>query len=181
MISTADAPSTSPTLQSAPAGPPPSGRARARTHHTVSHKLTAAVSLSAPSVRTMVIVVSVSEGLPWSESVPVVSLEARIIREYSASVPVGQSAPTAPDHAGMIRAGWTYEGERVERDAIVIDDEMGLMAAEELYGDVCNLAYRIVATPWDPAEDDDRLKPAIASVQAEAIRRESDWRRKSGE
>jgi hypothetical protein len=174
----------------APDRPPPVGSATApstpkpprppRTHRRVTHRLTTALSVTTPAIRTLVIVVSAERSSTHVELVPAVGLEARVIRSYSRALPIGQTAETAPDHAGMIRAGWSYESEAVERDVLIVDPEFGVQPAEELYDDVCNVAFRIVACPWDPAEDQERLLSAIEKVQVEATERDAAWRARSG-
>ncbi len=53
----------------------------------------------------------------------------------------------------MLRLGWVFDWQSVERDALVIEDERGVMLAEELYGDVDNRTYRVVAFRWPESED----------------------------
>jgi hypothetical protein len=60
-------------------------------------------------------------------------------------------------------------GDTGEYDVIVIDPDFGICEAKFAFGDVANGSYRVVACPWSPEEDAERLAPVVQQVGEEAI------------
>ena len=94
----------------------------------------------------------------------VVALETNRVAWYKAS---GQDTPEkAPDHAGMVTLGWTYDGEATFRDAQIVDpeDECHLMAAGEVFSGPGS-HYKLVVADWSRSQDDERLQQTLEDVR----------------
>jgi hypothetical protein len=173
MTATATEPMTTerPTTTTAPAPSRPKPSPRNSTSHVVVQRLTLSVTTTVPATRLVVVTAGAEADrkTTWCDVLPVVALETRVINEYSKRLPIGKVDETAPDHAGMVKLGWSYEWQVVERDILIIDDEMGLMTAGELYENVENMTYRIVPCLWPESEDQERLLAVCEKLRREAL------------
>jgi hypothetical protein len=104
---------------------------------------------------------------------PVVAPETRVIHECSKNLPTGRHASTPPDHRDLIEDGWHFDWQTNERDVLVIDAETGVMPAEDLFGDVSNLTYQVVAAPWPEPEDKEPPRSTGETLRAEVLEKTS--------
>jgi hypothetical protein len=97
----------------------------------------------------------------------VVALETHRAACYKAS---GPNRPAqAPDHAGMVALGWTYDEQAVFRDAQIVDPENDsyIMTAGEVFTGGGS-HYKLVVADWPRAQDDERLQETLEDVRRAA-------------
>lgn len=138
-----------------------------------SAKLYGAVALCAPAVRLVVVQVWAEVG--ESDEVvarshvfhPVVAIRARVEHDYSIYLDPGEdSRRRGRTHRDMESLGWHYEGSHVTESCLVVNEEFDdLGDLEDL--SILNGRSTVVACPWDPREDDERLKSAVEALHAE--------------
>jgi hypothetical protein len=132
-----------------------------------THLPVTAVALTVATVR-LLIVEAWSEGEEADHRlVPVLALQSSVTSDYTRSRQDGRVPPRSAGAARLEAAGRHLEDTRTELDPIVLDSDYGLVAARLAF-DGCNVAWRAVSSPWDSAEDEDRLADMIADLKAEA-------------
>jgi hypothetical protein len=139
-------------------------------HSPTSHfDITRHVSLTAPAVRTVFVLVQVAERegerTRTVQFLPVVAVSARRFGSYSkhglhASLP-------ALDHAELIKSGWTYLGDRLLYEPVVASPADGMRSGFDLLPGE-NAAARTVACSWPAAEDPVRLAPVVEDLASHA-------------
>jgi hypothetical protein len=94
----------------------------------------------------------------------VVALETS--RELCYSAAGKKPAGEAPDHAGMIALGWSYDGERIYREAQIVDPENGCtITPAGLAFARPGAHYKLVVADWPRAQDDERLQDTLEDVR----------------
>jgi hypothetical protein len=134
------------------------------------------VALCPPAVRMVVVQAWAyrdheREGKSWEVRhifMPVAAIAAVLRHNYSAPR-AQQPRDLAPNHTGMTRLGWSYEGANLRYDCLIQDEEAGgLMGVEEL-NDAANVVAYPYPCPWPADEDERRLQDAVAHAKGRAL------------
>ena len=138
---------------------------RKRVHGTV---LKVDVALTVPAVRMLVVVVGLyDDDSIEHEFLPVVAIQA--FRELHFTADGDKECP--PESAtvdGLERAGWRFRQSLTVPDVMFINENHLDLALEHFPTMMMVSAtdYQIVAAPWDPREDAERLQPVVDELAA---------------
>jgi hypothetical protein len=130
------------------------------------------VSLTAPACRMMAIFAAAKQGPDDSIEVdvfldPVVALRAVTRRYFSHRRSDPWTAPASDDAAAQ--EGWRMSNSCLDMEPIICDSEAGLIGIYEQMEDWKDAACHVVACPWSPDQDDDRLSGPIEVTKQRAI------------
>lgn len=129
-----------------------------------------------PAVRTVVVLAWYTSDESCGEHVcPVLAIETRVEGKYwwRGEYLKGQRPPPGPpegaSHKECLEFGWNYSGELITRSPI-ITGIYGCSGLEsyDLASIVGDEAFHLVACPWPPDQDEERLKEVMAAVKKEA-------------
>jgi hypothetical protein len=147
-----------------------------------SHTLPTALAMTTPAVRMVVVEMwgqrperfEETEGPdamgnwpdePRHRFIPVLALVGRHVDDYSRRA-TGSGPPlTAPTWRGMHEKGWVYEGFELKFDALILEENYGLILASDAYASTANVVYDLAVCPWPADEDEDRLAPIVAELR----------------
>jgi hypothetical protein len=136
-------------------------------------------TLAAPAVRMVVLMAWAveEEGITHTgeECAPVVALETRSHDVYTKKA-VDLMPPTAPTHETLEAMGWRFDEHELVYGALFLyygDSEEGVLVStlEHEYWGASNLVYRLLACPWPPEADEQRLQAARDELKASALAR----------
>lgn len=130
------------------------------------------VSLTAPACRMMAIFAAAKQGPDGSIEVdvfldPVVALRAVTKRYFSHHRMNPWDFPPSDDVAAQ--EGWRMTNSWLEMEPIICDSEAGLIGIYEQMKDWKGAVCHVVACPWSPDQDDDRLSGPIEATKQRAI------------
>jgi hypothetical protein len=134
------------------------------------------VAMCPPAVRTVVVQAWLDEPDRVSEHrvYPVLALRSYLSHDYTRPRETGPDRypETAATHAAMTELGWHHDPNVYATiEAIVAHEEFGLVGTEVGHFDHDNSAHEVVACPWPPDEDEERLAPdRLVEQVAERLR-----------
>lgn len=130
------------------------------------------VSMTTPAVRmTAVNVWRDDVGEFFDDYTPVVALQATTVRRFS-KVWVGQEPIEFFNAKELLDQGFDEEKPEIQHTALIIDFSTGVLIPYDDPSIQCkNNAWRLVACPWDPSEDEKRLAPVVEQMKTDICKR----------
>jgi hypothetical protein len=133
------------------------------------HCLDKDISICTPGVRMVLVSAWGQDGVITHAVDPVVAIRNVTRWYYSIRHVEGTQTRRAPDHAGMIEFGWSFDRMEILVEPIVVDPEVGLIGTETECLMQQDIVSRLVACPWEPSSDSLRLAETIALIRDEAL------------
>jgi hypothetical protein len=131
---------------------------------------TVGVSMCTPVVRMLVIEVGVNEGEPcdlWWNIYPVIALRTRIVNVLS------MRSDTRPSSAGtlrdLLRRGWRLARQESDTEALIVDQDYGLIHYADPLLHSCNVFQELVCAPWPAADDEVQLAEVKGRLNERAM------------